>query len=1246
MRPIWRSTITAATVAVLAATTASPSNALEQGDAGDKPPIVGSTAWLGKPADGPVTVTLVNGDRVLVNGTAVTVLPREDGSQPIVETRRVGDDVYVYPADVVGALAAGKVDEELFNVTGLVRQGYDDAHHAAVPLIAVYADPAAPTVALQGAETGVALPSIGGVALSEDKATAAAFWQDLTNPRSRAAGSIEKLWLDRQVEATLDQSTAQINAPEAWAAGFDGAGATVAILDTGADADHPDLQGRIIAGEDFTGSGSWNDGHGHGTHVASTVGGTGAASDGAKRGVAPKADLLIGKVLSDWGSGETSGIISGMEWAVAQGADVISMSLGSNGPVDGCVDPMAMAAESLSESSDSLFVIAAGNSGPADNTVSSPGCAPSVLTVGAVDRDDSTAVFSSRGPVEGTHVLKPEISAPGVGISAAAAGGRGVYAYQTMSGTSMATPHVAGAAAIVKQRHPEWDGEQIKAALVSSAETDIPGDVRETGGGRLDVSAAIDQAVTGAPALQAGAFDWPQQSDQGVTIDVPYTNASDAAVTLQLQVEGVTGNDGSPVKSKVATLEQTSITIAAGATVSVPLRIDPAAKLAAEQYGDVAGRILATGDATVSTPFSLYVQPETVRLTIKMIDRNGQPAAGSSSVDVVNTDTSAGNRWFNDGSVEQVADVRPGRYFVSSFVTTLDQAGTTKLVDSVSYLARPEVTLTKDTTLVLDARDADRITVKTDRASENRTTTLTFARTWDDIWGHSGALTAGSTVKSIFADVQGKARDGEFEFGHYWRRYAPLVEDLSVVGGPALHPTPVSYSSTNLDGTGRLPLVDAGTGTSAELAAAGVSGKIALVRVPDDSTSVFSLASAAATAGARAVLAYHEADGRWQPRGSTLGAALPAYSIPSTEAASLKQQVTTGAVTVKWKATAVSPFVYNLGFTQQTPFTDAKEFVVHDAKLGSTESTYGSMGVATDYLDFVSVLDALGGGFGVSAFEPMRAPSTRLDLYSPGMSWQQGALSYFPFGEVMIDRARTFEPGSERSDAWYNGVVSPTAAQDVNGEVQLAAERQGLLMGFASGLWGDSSGHWSPGGSFGDIGNLMLRRNGELIGESAYTFGVFDVPAEDAEYELQLNNFKIGGQSKFWKRSPDVMTVWKFRSHLEEGVYSRGLPIMFPRVDLPEDGMKTVAAEAGQKLVLNVTGHAGYTPGTITSAGVATSYDGVTWTDATTRQENGTWIAVVDHTGASGQPVSLRVELTDSNGNTVTQTVTRAYDVR
>ncbi len=114
-----------------------------------------------------------------------------------------------------------------------------------------------------------------------------------------------------------------------------------------------------------------------------------------------------------------------------------------------------------------MFVVAAGNLGPSLNTVSSPGCAPGVLTVGAVDRDDSTANFSSRGPAIVSHTLKPEIAAPGVAISAAPRAAGSSQAYRSMSGTSMATPHVAGAAAVVKQRHPDWTAQQIKAALVS-----------------------------------------------------------------------------------------------------------------------------------------------------------------------------------------------------------------------------------------------------------------------------------------------------------------------------------------------------------------------------------------------------------------------------------------------------------------------------------------------------------------------------------------------------------------------------------------------------------------------------------------------------------------------------------------------------------------------------------------------------------------------------------------------------------
>ena len=126
-----------------------------------------------------------------------------------------------------------------------------------------------------------------------------------------------------------------------------------------------------------------------------------------------------------------------------------------------------------------------------------------------------------------------------------------------------------------------------------------------------------------------------------------------------------------------------------------------------------------------------------------------------------------------------------------------------------------------------------------------------------------------------------------------------------------------------------------------------------------------------------------------------------------------------------------------------------------------------------------------------------------------------------------------------------------------------------------------------------------------------------------------------------------MTTVWKFRSHLDEGVYSQGLPVMFPRVGLPEDGLKTLRGEGrSEARARGSTVTRATRPVRSRAPALAYSYDGVTWVDATTRQENGTWIAVVDHAGASGQPVSLRVQLTDSNGNTVTQTVTRAYDVR
>ncbi|MET9732110.1 hypothetical protein ABZZ79_16115 [Streptomyces sp. NPDC006458] len=128
---------------------------------------------------------------------------------------------------------------------------------------------------------------------------------------------------------------------------------------------------------------------------------------------------------------------------------------------------------------------------------------------------------------------------------------------------------------------------------------------------------------------------------------------------------------------------------------------------------------------------------------------------------------------------------------------------------------------------------------------------------------------------------------------------------------------------------------------------------------------------------------------------------------------------------------------------------------------------------------------------------------------------------------------------------------------------------------------------------------------------------------------------KLPSSDRNWLRSSAVTTTWSFRSHLEEDVLSRGLPILFPSYDVPVDGLNRVAADHGVRIGLTAEGHAGYTPGTLTDASLSYSYDGgTTWTEADTVRDDGAWTAVLDHTGASGKQVTLRTVITDDNAGT------------
>ncbi|MFI9595075.1 S8 family peptidase [Nonomuraea sp. NPDC052265] len=673
------------------------------------------------------SVTLVTGDRVSVEGGRITFTAGPGRSSVRYITQGTKDDWTLIPLDVAGAVARGVLDRNLFRVPQLIKDGLGEK---ALPLIVQYGQGAAPMTALSGARP---LASINAVA------TADAPWAQLSQDRS-----VQKVWLDSPVKATLDHSVPQVGAPQAWQAGFTGEGVKVAVLDTGVDDRHPDLAGRVEAAANFSQSADAVDRQGHGTHVASTIAGQGVAGTPARKGVAPGARLLNGKVLDDAGSGYTSDIIEGIEWAAQQGAKIVNMSLGA--PDQAGLDPLEQAVERYSAERDMLFVIAAGNEGPRAGSLGSPGSADAALTVGAVDSADKLASFSSRGPRAGDFALKPDLTAPGVAIAAAEAGTGG---HVRMSGTSMATPHVAGAAAILAQQHPGWTSREIKAALVGSAK--IGENVWESGTGRLDVAKAVRQSVTAdTGTLAFGHLRWPYE-EKPIERTLTYRNIGSAPVTLNLALEA-TDLAGKTAAQDVFTLSAAQITVPAGG--SAPVTVTAAPKAASTTaYG---GRITASAEGVaLSTLLSFGKEPESYDLRVKLIDQLGTVPDDSEDFMPMTLMPEDGgpliDMGINHGDSEGPIRVPAGRYLAYTVMRTAFPDGHEEL--SVVPITGLEVK--GDREVVFDARTAKMMEVETDRP-DAKTTGEEFVffqkRTDGQEWAASFSIDRFSLPRNVAPD--------------------------------------------------------------------------------------------------------------------------------------------------------------------------------------------------------------------------------------------------------------------------------------------------------------------------------------------------------------------------------------------------------------------------------------------------------------------------------------------------------------
>ncbi|MFF2506953.1 S8 family serine peptidase [Streptomyces sp. NPDC058067] len=1176
------------------------------------------------------TVTLVTGDKVTVTDLggdkkAVTV-DRAKGATGAVRTQVSDGRITVVPDEARPYLAAGTLDARLFDVSELIRQGLADAKADATPLIVSYSGKSARAAARtpKGGERTRSLASIGGAAVAADKGRT--FWKSATAAGGKGfADGIGKIWLDGRVKADMAQSNEQIGTPKAWEAGLTGKGVKVAVLDTGYDATHPDLASRVSESKSFIDGQQVADRNGHGTHVTSTVGGSGAASDGKEKGVAPGATLAVGKVLSDQGSGSESQIIAGMEWAAKDiHAKVVSMSLGSTEPSDG-TDPMAAAVNSLSKDTGALFVIAAGNSGYA-GSIGSPGAADSALTIGAVDSADQAAYFTSMGPRFGDNALKPDLSAPGVNILAARSSlVSGSGSYTTMSGTSMATPHVAGVAALLAEKHPDWTGAQLKDALMSTSKQ-LPDSAYDLGAGRVSVPDAVAADITATGSADLGFVKWPYESDKPVTKTVTYTNSSDNAVELTLAAQGAP--DG------VVSLADSKLTVPAHGTASTTVTGD-GTKAA---VGSTSGQIVASlaGKPVAHTAFGMVKEEERYTLTIHVKDRDGAATAAYLGVQQLAAQTDPFPAVVGDSGTLQLR-LKPGSYYVESYLDVRGSHGKDSL--GLGYLADPGVKLDRDREITLDGRKLREISADVGRTAQTRQLLMEADR-------KSGGADYMSAVQlpvkydSIFAAPTEKAAEGSFEYRTVWRLGKPRLQ----VDG--VRDVLQQAGSTLIEGRNKLDIVDLGNGAAADYAGKDVRGKAVLVRRTDALTPA-ELAQAAQDAGVKALFVTDDAPGRlseWWGDDDYGDRPIQIASVNAADGAALAADAKAGR-RIDMTGTTYTPWVYDLTDEHKGAVPDhdltykpgGDELAVLDAKFHAVKPQDGG-----EYR--YSLTDAFPIGLGF--LERIAYPAERTDYVSTGtgQKWHESVQT----GPTDLEQRSgliTYKGGTHKELDWFKPVWHPWLGSGLG----WGQQRAGDNLRFNVPGWGDSGPDHT---GFGDVWSDPTQTQTSavyvdgVLADKKKSSGVYVWGADPAEHTYKVTTDTTLDPER-WKLGTKGHAEWTFRSARTPSDRYTFLPLLNLGFDVDTDLAGDVPA--GKRIPVGI--HSEYVKGaagtgTIGGGKLEVSYDdGKTWTAVALDGRGASWNGTLTVPG-DAKFVSLRASASDDKGGSVQQEIIRAVGVK
>ncbi|XVV00215.1 S8 family peptidase [Actinosynnema sp. CA-248983] len=1136
-------------------------------------PVTAQAEPLTRP-DGDVrTITLITGDRVAVDGRGNPV--GVDGRPGTQFVRYVRDEhQYVIPADALDDVEQDRLDRRFFDVTALLDFGYDDARTDRIPLLA----------GGNGLRAANAVP----------KAEAARWWAQ----RSVQALSAEKVWLDGKAKLALEDSVPMVGAPAAWQAGYDGAGVTVAVLDTGYDQQHPELADAVAVAQDFTGEGIQDD-IGHGTHVAATIAGRGDRHQGVAKG----AKLAVGRVCGrDTGCPE-SAIIAGMEWAAREvGAKVVNMSLGGD-QSDG-TDPLSQAVNRLTAETGALFVVAAGNLGTR-RKVSGPAAADEALAVANLTKQGVLNEWSSRGPRFGDHAVKPDIAAPGTDIVAARAKGTlpdeavdDLHA--RLTGTSMASPHVAGAAAVLAQRNPTWTARELKAQLMASVKP-VADTSANAGAGLLDVGRAVSQQVRAdVGSLSFGLLPWPHTKTFDKT--VTYRNDSDQPVTLTL-THDLGGNFTVP----------STVDVPAHGAAPVTVHLDPRTG-----NGSFYGTVKATADGiSVTTAVGAYVQEERHTLTVKAIGRDGKPPL-TGYVVAVDLQTGQGTLVAFDADGGGSTALPVSDYAILGRINEFSPLASWYTPVSTTEVAG-RVATHQDVTVTLDARQGKPIAFALDDPTVRPLDRMAEVR----------LPLAPDKITTVSGPVQGATPVYALTFGDPLPQldYLTLLKAAQPRVSLAEHPLPLRYFS----GSGYF------TPGTHRLRTARPDGDVtgALVVVDATGEDEYTVAQRLKDAGAAAVLVLGPTGFPWPDQ-----TALPVLNASDHQATDLVAQIGR-EVTVT--AIDTAPVSYHLFHPEHGALPAGKTYQVRKADLAEVKAQYRSTGA--DGMVAQRVYPTRDGAIynsGVLLDEVVVAPVSRTEYYSAGngIGWYREHSIGRMFGADARDQdagvwsdyeAVTYQPGHQYRTQWNAAVVAPRLRgtrlvpwAGGGGVTRTGNTIEAKVSPFATSTAVES---WRRRAS----GTLELTRDGTSLGVHGNPWQAnWTVPTDPGRYELSVTAERHAPQVAL---SSSVNTTWGFTSTGANGA----LPLLEVDYTLPLDIRNSAKANVPLPVRFTVKRQAGAGKATIKELKAYASFDGTTWVPVH---------SFVPRGGKPGDFVSLRVVATDTDGNTVDQTVHHAYRLR